>query len=74
MGDELRSQSWIFDTFILVSSIENSRLFKSLEQKLGLSWELSEFLDKILFRIFRHFVTKNSSKWQEIQISKRYIF
>ena len=61
MGDELRSQWWIFDMFILVLSylsIENSILSKVLVLKFGLS---SEFFDKIPvtilldvpFRVFR---------------------
>ena len=61
MGDELRSQWWIFDMFILVLSylsIENSILSKVLVLKFGLN---SEFFDKIPvtilldvpFRVFR---------------------
>ena len=58
MGDELRSQSWIFDMFIL-DRID--RELPSLE-RLGLKFGLTlEFFDKIpvrilldvLFRVFR---------------------
>ena len=58
MGDELRSQSWIFDMFIL-DRIDRELLhsLERLELKFGLR---SEFFDKIpvrildaLFRVFR---------------------
>ena len=62
MGDELRSQSWIFDIFIL-DRID--RELPSLE-RLGLKFGLrSEFFDKVpvrilldvLFRVFKFFKT-----------------
>ena len=61
MGDELRSQSWIFDMFILHRIDRQLHSLKRLELKFGLSSDFSEFFDKIpvkilldvLFRVFR---------------------
>ena len=61
MGDELRSQSWIFDMFILDRIDRELHSLKRLELKFGLSSDFSEFFDKIpvkilldvLFRVFR---------------------
>ena len=55
MGDELRSQSWIFDMFIL------DRIDRQLHSLKRLDLKFSEFFDKIpvrvlldvLFRVFR---------------------
>ena len=54
MGDELRSQSRIFDMFILTGNRIDRELhaLKSLELKFALSSEFSEFFDKIPGRIF----------------------
>ena len=48
MGDELRSQSWIFDIFILDRIDRELPSLERLEPKFGLS---SEFFDKIPVRI-----------------------
>ena len=61
MGDELRSQSWIFAIFILHRIDRQLHSLKRLELKFGLSSDFSEFFDKIpvkilldvLFRVFR---------------------
>ena len=62
MGDEVHSQSWIFDTFILDRIDRELRSLKSLELKFGLSSDFSElFCDRtpvrihldVLFRVFR---------------------
>ena len=65
MGDEVRSQSWIFDLFIMVLSylaIKNSSCYyTSLELKCIFISEFSKLFDKIpvricldvLFRVFR---------------------
>ena len=58
MGDELSSQSWIFEMFILDRIVRKLHSLKSLELKFGLG---SEFFDKIpvtilldvLFRVYR---------------------
>ena len=49
MGDELRSQSWIFDIFILDRIDRELPSLERLEPKFGLS---SEFFDKIPVRMF----------------------
>ena len=46
MGDELRSQSWIFDMFILERIDRELHSLKRLELKFGLSSDFSELLDK----------------------------
>ena len=61
MGDELRSQSWIFDMFILDRIDRQLHSLKRLGLKFGLSSDFSEFFDKIpvrillevVFRVFR---------------------
>ena len=61
MGDELRSQWWIFDMFILDRIDREIHSLKSTELKVGRSLQFSAFFDKIsvkilldvLFRAFR---------------------
>ena len=52
MGDELRSQSWIFDMFILERIDRELHSLKRLELKFGLSSGFSELLDKYLLKSF----------------------
>ena len=52
MGDELRSQSWIFDMFILDRIDRELRSLRSLELKFGLSSDFSEFVRKQLLESF----------------------
>ena len=51
MGDVLRSQSWIFDMFIL-DRIDREHSVRSLELKFGLSSDFSEFERKQLLESF----------------------
>ena len=61
MGDELRSQSWIFDMFILDRIDREIHSLKSIELKFGRSLNFSAFFDKmsvkilldVFFRAFR---------------------
>ena len=48
MGDELRSQSWIVDMFILDRVNRELHSLRSLELKFGLSSDFSEFVRKQL--------------------------
>ena len=48
MGDELRSQSWIFDMFILDRIDRELHSLRSLELKFGLSSDFSAFVRKQL--------------------------
>ena len=48
MGDELRSQSWIVDMFILDRINRELHSRRSLELKFGLSSDFSEFVGKQL--------------------------
>ena len=48
MGDELRSQSWIVDMFILDRIDRVLHSLRSLELKFGLSSDFSEFVRKQL--------------------------
>ena len=48
MGDELRSQSWIVDMFILDRIDRELHFLRSLELKFGLSSDFSEFVRKQL--------------------------
>ena len=51
MGNELSSQSCIFEMFILDRIYRELHFLKSLELKFVLSLEFSEFLDKMLVGI-----------------------
>ena len=57
MGYELRSQSWIFDMFILDRIDRELHSLKRLELKFGLRSDFSAFFDRILpdvlFCVFR---------------------
>ena len=55
MGDELRSQSWIFDIFILDRIDRELHSLRSLELKFGLSSDFSEFVRKQLLESFLMF-------------------
>ena len=52
MGDELRSQSWIFDMFILDRIDRELHSLRSLELKFALSSDFSEFVRKQLLESF----------------------
>ena len=54
MGDELSSQSWIFEMFILDHMIEEGNSLKSQELKFSLSLEFSEYFNKVPVRILLH--------------------
>ena len=58
MGDELRSQSWIVDMFILDRIDRELHSLRSLELKFGLSSDFSEFARKQLLEcsLIRSFV------------------
>jgi len=51
MGNELRSQSWIFDMFILDRIDREIHSLKSIEHKFGRSLKFSAFFDKISLKI-----------------------